>query len=313
MPTFNRQQLSILATETGFLRDNLEKVIRLTDILHFIENTPFLQTRLVLKGGTAINLTIFQMPRLSVDIDLDYCNDCSRDVMLEERRQITDILVPYMLTQGYSLSPTTKSPHSLDSWVFNYINAGGNRDTIKIEINYSLRCHIYPTEKRNVTLPFLRGLTVCTLCPIELFGSKIKALIERSASRDLYDVHSMIRQNVIPEEQYDALRKTVLFYLAVGGSQRPQLSYNFQSIEAIQYRHIRASLIPVLRKKDRFDFEGAKTAVIQFLSSLLHFTQSELHFIDAFNNGNYNPELLFEDKDIITRIQNHPMALWKTR
>lgn len=138
-------------------------------------------------------------------------------------------------------------------------------------------------------------------------------LPKSTITRDLYDVHNMIRQAVIPTEQYGALRKTVLFYLAVGGSQKPQLSYDFQTIQAIQYRHIRASLIPVLRKKERFDFEGAKTIVIQFLSSLLHFTQSELHFIDAFNQGNYNPDLLFEDKDIITRIQNHPMALWKTR
>ena len=56
MSTYNRQQLSILATETGFLRDNLEKVIRLTDILHFIEDQDFLCNHLVLKGGTAINL-----------------------------------------------------------------------------------------------------------------------------------------------------------------------------------------------------------------------------------------------------------------
>ena len=32
-----------------------------------------------------------------------------------------------------------------------------------------------------------------------------------------------------------------------------------------------------------------------------------------FNNGNYRPDLLFDDPLIITRIKHHPMALWKTR
>ena len=37
----------------------------------------------------------------------------------------------------------------------------------------------------------------------------------------------------------------------------------------------------------------------------------ELKFITEFDNGYYKPELLFDDQDIINRIQNHPMALWK--
>ena len=40
-------------------------------------------------------------------------------------------------------------------------------------------------------------------------------------------------------------------------------------------------------------------------------SDSELKFINEFNNGNYKPELLFDNQDIINRIQNHPMALWK--
>ena len=41
--------------------------------------------RLVLKGGTALNLFLFDLPRLSVDIDVNYIGSADRDVMLEER------------------------------------------------------------------------------------------------------------------------------------------------------------------------------------------------------------------------------------
>jgi predicted nucleotidyltransferase component of viral defense system len=40
---------------------------------------------LALKGGTAINLTIFNLPRLSVDIDLDYTQNVDREEMLKSR------------------------------------------------------------------------------------------------------------------------------------------------------------------------------------------------------------------------------------
>ena len=46
-----------------------------------MQSDPLLKESLALKGGTAINLTIFDLPRLSVDIDLDYAKNNSRDEM----------------------------------------------------------------------------------------------------------------------------------------------------------------------------------------------------------------------------------------
>ena len=61
-----------MAKEQGFIRDNLEKVMRLVEILGHFHNSPLLSKTLVLKGGTAINLTVFKLPRRSVDRDLDF-------------------------------------------------------------------------------------------------------------------------------------------------------------------------------------------------------------------------------------------------
>ena len=58
--------------ETGFIGSNIEKVIRLLDVLDFIFSKSSFQEKLVLKGGTAINLAYTNLARLSVDIDLDY-------------------------------------------------------------------------------------------------------------------------------------------------------------------------------------------------------------------------------------------------
>lgn len=71
MPQYNRRELDARAREYGFNRDTFEKVLRLRTILEFLNTHEYMCEHLLLKGGTAINLTVFNLPRLSVDIDLD--------------------------------------------------------------------------------------------------------------------------------------------------------------------------------------------------------------------------------------------------
>jgi predicted nucleotidyltransferase component of viral defense system len=199
---YNKNDLVGAANETGFIRDNLEKVFRLCNVLEYLNANPLLAEHLALKGGTSINLTVFRLPRLSVDIDLDFSKNCDREEMIRIRESINKDLLNYMLTRNYVLSPNSKNPHSLDSWSFYFQNSAGNKDSIRIEINYSMRNHVLPIEKRKINAELLNiEYEVNTLSIPELFGSKIKALIERTAPRDLYDVNNMIGFNIIrPEE-----------------------------------------------------------------------------------------------------------------
>jgi len=100
MHNIDKGYLSQLARETGFIRDTLEKVIRLTEILHFLNTEPALSNRLALKGGTAINLVFFPLPRLSVDIDLDYLGADTREKMLNSRQTITAVIMRYIPQKG---------------------------------------------------------------------------------------------------------------------------------------------------------------------------------------------------------------------
>lgn len=313
MNLYSKSDLERVAKESGFIRDNLEKIVRLVDILNYFNMNPILSSQLALKGGTAINLTVFNLPRLSVDIDLDFVINCDKNGMLEHRELINVEILSFMFTQEYVLSPNTKNPHSLDSWAFFYQNAGGNKDNIKIEINYSMRNHLYPLVKTSTNIGLLTSINIQSLNPLELFGSKIKALIERTAARDLYDVYNMINESTFSGKELDALRKVVLFYLAVGGSNPPKTIYSFDALDKITFTQIRANLLPVLRKSDHFDFEAAKAIVKTYLSNLMVFTESEKMFVENFNKCNYRPELLFNQMDIIERIKAHPMAIWKTR
>ena len=318
MSSYNKTYLEQISKEKGFVRDNLEKVMRLCEILRYFHQSVLLSKSLVLKGGTAINLTIFEMPRLSVDIDLDFAHNCSRAEMIETREKVNHEILAYMTNEGYRLKPGSKSPHTLDSWVFGYTNAGGNPDNIKIEINYSDRCHVMPIEERAVSIDFLGDIRVNVLSPIELFASKFNALLSRAAVRDIYDVHGMIRAGLFAsEDERRLLRKILVFYLAVGSSCKAEevtLEFtSFKHIEGLAFTQVRAQLLPVLSRAEKFDFVQAKEEVMAFLRDFLLFSTEEQEFIKSFNRREYRPDILFDDAEIVSRIASHPMSLWKCR
>ncbi len=318
MSSYKKDYIESIAKEKGFLRDNLEKVMRLAEILSYFNKSALLCQSLVLKGGTAINLTIFEMPRLSVDIDLDFSRKVKREEMVAVRQSVNKEILNFMATEGYVLKPGTKNPHTLDSWVFGYTNTGGNPDNIKIEINYSDRCHVLPIIEKEVNIDFLGNMKINVLSPIELFASKINALISRAAIRDIYDVDSMICAHLFEEkEDVELLRKILVFYIAVGSSCKAEevslQRKDFKHIETLGYAQVRAHLIPVLRKSEKFDYVACKERVLEFLKHFLIFSEDEKAFISYFNKREYRPELLFGESEITERIKNHPMALWKCR
>jgi predicted nucleotidyltransferase component of viral defense system len=131
MPQYNRNDLEIAARNQHFTRDTFEKVLRLKTILDWINTHEFLKTHLILKGGTAINLTVFDLPRLSVDIDMDFVPNLPREDMLQTRETISGIIKAYMDSEGYAFSPASRIHHSLDAFHFTYTNVAGNQDMIR--------------------------------------------------------------------------------------------------------------------------------------------------------------------------------------
>lgn len=311
MMQFNRMVLGRTAKELGFVRDTLEKVWRLADVLKFMESDEVLSECLALKGGTAINLTIFNLPRLSVDIDMDYSRQISRDNMLQEREDITLRISKYMSANGYILSPKSKNYHALDSFVYEYANAGGVKDNLKIEINYMLRCHVLPVARRKVELPWNKDeLTVLSVDPLEIFSSKTVALLSRTAPRDLYDMHNMVKYGLLDEEEQIMLRKCTVYYSAVV-SETPPKKFDLSNIGKIPAQRIKTDLNPVLRRGERFDLDVVQKEVIQYLSDILIPTKDEISFWNEFRKGSYIPELIFGKTEQCLSIKEHPMALWK--
>lgn len=122
----------------------------------------------------------------------------------------------------------------------------------------------------------------------------------------------MIRYGIFDESQEEMLKKCVIFYAAISAKEVNK-TFDTKGIDSIIKRKIKTDLYPVIKTKDDFELESAKKLVKEYISNLMVLTKEEKEFLDRFERGEYIPELLFEDKEILERIKNHPMALWKTR
>jgi len=311
MPKYDKKQIEAAAKEQGFTRDAYEKVTRLVDTLRFVSSDKDLDKYLALKGGTAINLTLFALPRLSVDLDFDFSENLPRTLMLEKREAIVTILSRYMFAEGYIQSPKSRTAHSLDSFVYSYAASGGSNDNLKLEINYSLRSHVLPICKYSIVAPIDEAsFKLRIISPIEIYAGKTVAFLNRGAARDLYDIFGMISENLFNGDALVLLRKCVAFYSAISG--RNPITHNNKIIfPAITPQMIKTDLNQMLRISEYFNGEVANKCVSEWLNDLLFFNEDELSFGKEFSEGRYKPELLFDDPEILDRIKNHPMAIWR--
>ena len=230
--------------------------------------------------------------------------------MLEAREKITTLIKDYMEAEGYQLSQGSRLTHSLDAFYYQYQNAGGNRDMIKIELNYSLRAHILePVHRKILPEVFDDDLMIRMVAPMEIFAAKGNALISRAAARDLYDWGNLIAKNLFVDER-DIFRKCFAFYATIS-AETVNRDFDTSAIDSLKFGKIRRDLFPVLSRKDNFMLDERKQKAKDYITDLMQLTDQEQEYMDRFIAKEYVPELLFDDEEIVERIKEHPMALWK--
>lgn len=310
-----RDYIENISKETGFIGSTLEKVERLIRILEWMNSDEKLNKLLALKGGTAINTAVFNFPRLSVDIDLDLTENLSKEEMIKERETVHNLLINYLNSNNYKINmEKSKDVYALDSIVAEYIDIKGNIDNIKIEINYMNRVHILETKKIDVSTDVFKDkhLTIHCIHPIEIYAAKLCALLSRTTARDLYDVYTLSKYDLFDDEEKKLLKQCfMLEYIAVNDYKLKDMKID--NIEKLKRQDIKTKLLPTLKDRNprNSNIDEMKQAVREYLKDILIVDDKTKEFYDKFQKGIYEPELLFDNEEIIERIKEHPMIIWK--
>lgn len=151
---------------------------------------------------------------------------------------------------------------------------------------------------------------VNTLKGPELFAGKILALVDRLASRDIYDIYILLRDKVNLNKIL--LKKIFIFFGCL--SRNDFREYHPNDIERITERDIKEKLLPLLRKDEKLKTDDMMKIVIPFLrKEIFNFTTEELEYIDRFFKGDFRPEILFGKLLDSIDLERHPMVIWKQR
>jgi len=172
-----------------------------------------LESCFALKGGTAINLFVRDMPRLSVDIDLTYLPvDEPRETAL---KKISEALsrIAAAIRKTVPGSKVQESRAQKSERIAKLVVAAG-QTRIKIEPNEVIRGTVFPAEERELTPRaeelFELAVTARTLSVGDLYGGKLCAALDRQHPRDLFDVKVLLENEGITDE----IRKAFVVYLA---------------------------------------------------------------------------------------------------
>ncbi len=309
------QELQAEATATGFPLETLDKVIRLIELLNAFRSHPFLKNRIVLKGGTALNLFVFELPRLSVDIDLNYVGSADREVMLAEREKVEQAITAICGREGFTIRRVPDA-HAGGKWRLGYTNALDRNANLEIDVVFTLRVPLWPIQMRDshpVGSFMARDIPVLDIH--ELAAGKLGALFTRHASRDLFDAHALLGQDNLDREK---LRLGFVVYGAC--SRRDWRTVSSEDIRC-DHKELRQQLVPVLRR-DVVPAGDDMNAWIEKLvqecrervGQVLPFEDDEREFLVRVNEqGEITPELLTGDDELAARIRQHPQLLWKVK
>jgi predicted nucleotidyltransferase component of viral defense system len=295
-----------LAANRAFTPDVVEKVARLCRLLSDIHIHPFLGPRLLLKGGTALNLFYLDAPRLSVDADLNYVGAVDAETMTSERPLLRVALRAVSEGQGYRVTESPEA-HAASAFILSYRNETGSQDSLKLEVNYMHRVCLGEAEERPTHFA-LAGPTTFRLVPFaELVGGKLVALLDRTAARDIYDA-AALSQIIDPTDS--AFRR--VFVAMAGVLPRAVWEYHADRAERVTERDIRKNLYPVLATDDRPQREELLGKVVPWLQRWLTLDEAELEFHQRLNAGVIEGRLLFPEHPMMAAaVDAHPGLRWK--
>ncbi len=256
-----------------------------------------------IKGGTAINLFVRDMPRLSVDIDLAY-------LPVEERREtalkkISESLrrIAVALKRAMPAVKIHESQAQESKRTTKLIVASG-QTRIKIEPNDVIRGSVFPVGERELTeraqKMFERSVTAPVLSVPDLYGGKICAALDRQHPRDLFDVRVLLEHEGVTDE----IRKVFVVYLASHDRPiRELLDPTRKEIRQVYESEFEGMTIDKIAYEDLI---AAREALIKTLKNEL--TENEKAFLISLKEG--QPKWNLMD---IEGIEKLPAVQWKLK
>jgi len=301
-----------VAESTGFRAEMVEKVLHLLNLLDALNSHPFLKGKWVLKGGTALNMFMLDLPRLSVDIDLNYIGTLDREGMLMDRPKLEQAAQAVFSREGFT-TKRVPDEHAGGKWRLSYQSFTGQSGNLEVDLNFMFRQPLWDIQSADShPLGDFQAKSIPVLDLHELAAGKLAALLARGQARDLFDCHRILNMDDL---ERDRLRIAFVVY---GGMNRKD--WRTVSIEDVDFdpAELTRLLIPTLDTRAIQEQSPAKFGARlvrecrEGLSMVLPFNDAERKFLDLLlDKGEIDSTILTADETLQKRIQQQPLLEWK--
>jgi predicted nucleotidyltransferase component of viral defense system len=253
---------------------------------------------LALKGGTAINLFLRNMPRLSIDIDLTYLPFDNRESALTN---ISDSLGRIREKITKSIPGTTVNNHTFEGNDVKLL-VQSQKAQIKIEVNTITRGHLHPVRllqvNDKVQERFKKFTAIQVVSDAEIYGGKICAALDRQHPRDLFDVFLLFQESGFTEDVKNGFIEALVSHMRTMHevlqphllNQRSAFEKQFQGMSDITFTYE--------------DFEATRKRLIDTIYSSL--TETDRTFLLSFKRGNPDWDLF-----PLPGLKEMPAVQWK--
>lgn len=168
-----------------------------------------------LKGGTALNLFVQDLPRLSVDLDVVFVrHDMGRAEALQAIKD--ELAAAKIRIEGMGFMADVRQNKAGDEAKMFVTD---NTSSVKVEVNFVFRGTVLPLVRSSLTAAaqnlFAANIELPMLAIPELYGSKLVAAMDRQHPRDLFDVQHVFDKFGMPSEFVDC------FVVYLVGHNRP--------------------------------------------------------------------------------------------
>ncbi len=304
----DRRYYGRIATSTGFRPEPLERVFRLVTLLQTIEEE--LGDELSLRGGTALNLLHLDVPRLSVDIDLDFIGTANADEAKHRRTPLLETIEGLGRASGYDVIPERAS-YAMAHLRMHYDDIEGRPAFIKLDVNFLDRVPVMVPEHRLVAHPFqddVPAFEVQTFALSELAAAKLIALCRRALARDLFDAAAL---NKLVDLTVDEVR-TVLVVRGAAYPPPSPAAYEPTVIDRVKKVSWNSEVVALARRPAPITLMQAKSQAAGLLGEVLKLGEDHREFLSLLDAGELRPDVL-PLSELHPRISANPGLLWRIR
>ncbi len=253
-----------------------------------------------LKGGTAINMFIREMPRLSVDIDLTY-------LPIEDRRNSLAHIAEALERIADRVEHAIKGVKvyrivQRDDETLSKLQIERSGVRIKVETSPVMRGTLWETETRKISdaVEDEFGFVECQIVHMnDLYAGKMCAALDRQHPRDLFDIRNLLDNEGIDDDLMNAF---IIYLISSNQSVAKLLRPNFHDLKAIYEQQFSGMTIAPVSLET---LTQTREEFVQAIHSKM--TLKQKTFLLGFKRGEPQWELLpFEKAEFL------PSVRWKT-